>query len=75
MRTQRLGQKGTGPDRMETIEIGTVKLTCCGFTKTGKSASFARPVAEPVLCGICTRLTGIRKQDAATAPSLPEPCG
>jgi DNA polymerase III epsilon subunit-like protein len=64
-------EKGTRPDRMETIEIGAVRV---GGTKwlPGKEFSrFVRPTADPVLSEFCRSLTGIKQADVNDAEPFP----
>jgi inhibitor of KinA sporulation pathway (predicted exonuclease) len=66
-------QKGTRPDRMETIEIGAVRLDPDTFLPQEDTFSrFVRPTVEPELSEFCTELTGITQTDVNSAGTFPE---
>lgn len=52
--------------RMETIEIGAVRLAADGQPQD-EFACFVRPVVEPVLSDFCKELTSIQQADVDTA--------
>ena len=64
-------EKGTRPDRMETIEIGAVRIGAPAWTPTAEFSRFVRPTAEPVLSDFCTSLTGIAQGDVDAADEFP----
>jgi inhibitor of KinA sporulation pathway (predicted exonuclease) len=64
-------QKGTRPERMETIEFGAVRLVSQTWDAASEFSSFVKPVAEPVLSEFCRRLTGIQQSDVDAAPLFP----
>lgn len=64
-------EEGQAMDRMETIEIGAVKLGP-DLEMLGEYSAFVRPTREPVLSPFCTRLTGITQAQVDSAPSFPE---
>lgn len=59
--------KRTSPERMETIEIGGVRLDVASLEITDEFSRFVRPVAEPALSDFCTELTGIAQADVDAA--------
>lgn len=59
------------PARMETIEIGAVRLDE-EFRPLGEFSRLVRPLAEPELSGFCRSLTGISQEEAARAEPFPE---
>jgi len=65
-------EKGTRPARMETIEIGAVKLVGSPLEVESEFSTFVRPFDEPELSEFCTGLTGIRQSDVDAAPLFPE---
>jgi inhibitor of KinA sporulation pathway (predicted exonuclease) len=65
-------EKGTRPDRMETIEIGAVRLASGNWEPLAEFSSFVKPVSEPVLSDFCRHLTGIRQEHVDTAQLFPE---
>jgi 3'-5' exoribonuclease 1 len=60
-------EKGTSPDKMETIEIGAVLLETCSGPVSQEFASFVKPVASLTLSKFCTELTSIRQEDVDQA--------
>jgi 3'-5' exoribonuclease 1 len=64
-------EKGTRPARMETIEIGAVKVDGRSMEERDGFQTFVRPVVEPVLSGFCTELTSIEQSDVDAAPTFP----
>jgi len=65
-------QTGTRPDRMETIEIGAVKLEAIPLAAAGEFSTFVRPIWEPVLSEYCTQITSIVQSDVDSAPAFPQ---
>jgi len=65
-------QTGTRPERMETIEIGAVRLDAASLEIDDEFATFVRPCDEPVLSEFCRDLTSIRQEDVDGAPPFPE---
>ena len=55
---------------METIEIGACWIGVNGSV-LDRFQSFVRPIANPVLTGFCSSLTGIRQEDVDAAPLFP----
>src|SRR5438128_11442214 len=53
-------------DRMETIEIGAVRLDA-GLDVVDEYDAFIRPVVEPQLSSFCTSLTSITQEDVDNA--------
>lgn len=65
-------EKDTNPRRMETIEIGAVKLLGSPLAIEGEFSTFVRPLVETTLSEFCTRLTGISQSDVDAAPLFPK---
>ncbi|MGC1273304.1 MAG: 3'-5' exonuclease [Planctomycetaceae bacterium] len=49
--------------RMETIEIGAVRLASAVGPADGEFSEFVRPIASPKLSPFCISLTSIRQED------------
>ncbi len=64
-------EEGQAMDRMETIEIGAVKLGP-DLGMIDEYSAFVRPTREPVLSAFCTRLTSITQAQVDSAPTFPE---
>jgi len=62
---------GSAPERMETIEIGAVRLDADGQPTSDDFERFVRPVGEPVLSGFCRGLTGITQDEVDSADPFP----
>lgn len=62
-------EEGTPPERMETIEIGAVRLGP-DLAPQAEFQRFVRP--EAALSAYCTRLTGIGQADVDAAAPFPE---
>ncbi len=64
-------EKRSGPDVMETIELGAVRLAGPAGPLGDEFARFVRPLASPVLSAFCTHLTGITQADVDGAAAFP----
>ena len=64
-------EKGTRPERMETIEIGAVRIEAPTWTISGEFSRFVRPTSEPILSEFCVSLTGIAQSDVDAAEPFP----
>lgn len=64
-------QTGSRPDRMETIEIGAVRVDGVSWDAVDEFGTFIRPVAERELSPFCTGLTSIRQEDVDGARTFP----
>jgi inhibitor of KinA sporulation pathway (predicted exonuclease) len=64
-------EKGTSPARMETIEIGAVRIGRHDHCARAEFGRFVRPVSEPILSDFCTQLTGISQDDVDGAEPFP----
>ncbi len=64
-------ERGTRPERMETIEIGAVRLQAPNFETSSEFSRFVRPVSEPILSDFCVSLTGIEQADVDAAEPFP----
>ncbi len=64
-------EKGTSPLRMETIEIGAVRVGGTDLRPRAEFDRFVRPVSEPILSNFCTQLTGISQDDVNGAEPFP----
>ncbi len=64
-------EKGTSPARMETIEIGAVRIGGHDLGPLDEFGRFVRPVSEPILSNFCTQLTGISQVDVDGAEPFP----
>jgi 3'-5' exoribonuclease 1 len=51
------------PERMETIEIGAVKVQAAGFKPLDEFCEFIRPVADTQLSAFCSGLTSISQTE------------
>jgi 3'-5' exoribonuclease 1 len=60
-------EKGTRPERMETIEIGAVRLQAPTWETSSEFSRFIRPISEPILSDFCVSLTGISQADVDAA--------
>ncbi len=60
-------EKGTSPDRMETIEIGAVFLESASGPASREFARFIKPVVEPNLSEFCQQLTTIQQEQVNSA--------
>ena len=63
---------GTKPNRMETIEIGAVKLSGSSLHVDGEFSTLVRPMQEPLLSQLCTELTSITQSEVDAASTFPE---
>ena len=64
-------EKGGGPDRMEIIEIGAVRLEGAAGPVVGEFGAFVKPTASPMLSDFCRQLTSIHQEDVDLAESFP----
>lgn len=64
-------KQGSTPARMETIEIGALRLRERTFEIESEFQTFVRPVSEPVLSPFCLTLTGIRQDEVESAEAFP----
>lgn len=62
---------GQIPEKMETIEIGAVRLDS-ELKPAGEYSALIRPKDLPTLSAFCTRLTGIGQAEVDGAPPFPE---
>lgn len=67
-------EEGQAIQRMETIEVGAVKLDA-EFKPVSELSFFVKPVLEPILTDFCARLTGIRQADVDAAEPFPAAVG
>ncbi len=63
--------KDPKPEKMETIEIGAVKLNA-SLAKGSSDSWFVQPVEEPILSDFCKELTHIKQEDIDSAPKFPQ---
>lgn len=68
-------EKGTSPSRMETIEIGAVRICEPELCPLDHFDRFIRPVSEPMLSDFCKGLTSISQADVDNADPFPDVLG
>lgn len=68
-------ERGTHPDRMETIEFGAVRLDRDTLDVRDSFERFVRPVDEPRLSAFCSELTGIEQAQVDGAAGFGEAIG
>lgn len=62
---------GQSVERMETIEIGAVRLDA-ELKAAGEHSAFVRPKDQPRLSDFCVSLTSISQADVDSAPAFPQ---
>lgn len=60
------------PEKMETIEVGAVKIRAADFSIVGEFCAFVRPKDSPQLSDFCKNLTSISQKQVDEAKSFPE---